>query len=450
MKNAKTILTSVDKHRDLILQTEAWGWKHPETGYREWKTHAYLKEKFEQLGYTLHEAGNIPGFYTDVVLSEDGPTVAVFGELDALLAPTHPNADPETGAVHACGHHCQYAALLGLAAALKDPAVTEGLSGTIRLIAVPAEELIELSFRRQLKEQGIIRYFGGKQEFLYRGYLDGVALSFMFHTGSGKGLRCTAGSNGFLIKEAVFTGKSAHAGGSPEKGINALYAANCAMQAANALRETFRDEDGIRFHPIITCGGSSVNAIPDRVVVESYVRGKDVEAYSEANCKLNRAFAGAAAAMGCGVRLWDTHGYAPRRYDKALKEACRQAALEVLPEELVVFTDNYNGGCSDMGDITEIMPALHPMMGGSEGTAHSDSFRIADPETACVTSAKIQLVLLTRLLEDGGRLAGEIVTNTPRKYPSIAEYLEKIDTLCMDQEAVTYGEDGTVSLRYQK
>jgi metal-dependent amidase/aminoacylase/carboxypeptidase family protein len=159
-KTADTVFAAVDRSRELILQAESWGWKNPETGYREWKTHAYLKEKFEQLGYTLHEAGNIPGFYTDVVLSEDGPTVAVFGELDALLAPTHPDADPETGAVHACGHHCQYAALLGLAAALKDPAVTEGLSGTIRLIAVPAEELIEMSFRKELKARGVlVRHF---------------------------------------------------------------------------------------------------------------------------------------------------------------------------------------------------------------------------------------------------------------------------------------------------
>jgi len=59
-----------------------------------------------------------------------------------------------------------------------------------------------------------------------------------------------------------YIGKAAHAGGMPHRGINALYAANIALSAINAIRETFRDEDTIRVHPIITRGGSQVNVIP--------------------------------------------------------------------------------------------------------------------------------------------------------------------------------------------
>ena len=104
----------------------------------------------------LMEAGNIPGFYTDVDTGRPGPLVLVMGELDALICRTHPESDPETGAVHCCGHACQVAALLGLAAALKEPGVLEGLCGTIRLMAVPAEELIEVEYREQLRKDGII------------------------------------------------------------------------------------------------------------------------------------------------------------------------------------------------------------------------------------------------------------------------------------------------------
>ena len=111
---------AVEKNKDMILEAERHIWKNPEPGYREWKTHAYLKEKYEALGYKLHEAGNIPGFYTDVDTGRPGPTIAVFGELDSLICNAHPEADPETGAVHACGHCAQTAALLGLAAALKE------------------------------------------------------------------------------------------------------------------------------------------------------------------------------------------------------------------------------------------------------------------------------------------------------------------------------------------
>ena len=93
-------IANVDKHRDLILEAERHIWKNPETGFREWKTSAYLAEQFEALGYELTRAGDIPGFYTDLDTGRPGPTALVMGELDALFCNTHPEADPETNAVH--------------------------------------------------------------------------------------------------------------------------------------------------------------------------------------------------------------------------------------------------------------------------------------------------------------------------------------------------------------
>ncbi|MBR7165338.1 MAG: amidohydrolase, partial [Clostridia bacterium] len=173
-KQYQLVFDAVEAKKQTILDAERYIWKNPETGFREWKTHAYMKKAFEDLGYDLVEAGNIPGFYTDLDTGKPGPKLAVFGELDSLIVPTHPECDPETGAAHTCGHNCQCAALLGVAAALKAPGALEGLSGSIRLIAVPAEEGIEIGFRQKLREQGAIRYLSGKLEFLYRGYLDGV------------------------------------------------------------------------------------------------------------------------------------------------------------------------------------------------------------------------------------------------------------------------------------
>lgn len=441
-------LQAVENYKDTILAAERHIWNNPESGYKEWKTHAYLKEKFEKLGYTVTDAGNIPGFWADIDTGRPGPTVAVFGELDSLIVPTHPECDPETGAVHACGHHCQCAALLGVAAGLAAPGTLDELSGKIRLIAVPAEELIEIGFRKQLKEQGIIRYFGGKQEFMYRGVLDGVDMSFMVHTGGGTGLSCGAGSNGCVIKEATFIGKPAHAGGAPHAGINALYAANCGMQAANALRETFKDDEHIRFHPITTQGGVAVNAIPDHVVTESYVRGATTQAIIRENTKLNRAFAGAAAAMGCQLQLWDHHGYAPRESDPTLKEVLRQAGMEILGEEQIRFDNGWATGCSDMGDVCCVMPGLHPTIGGAQGAAHSNAYYIVDPVTACVNSAKIQLTALVRLLEKDCAGAKQVLANGRQDYPTIPEYLAEIDKLCIDKQAVIYNEDGTVTLDF--
>ena len=139
------LFDAVEAHKDLILAAEADIKKMPELGFREWKTHTYLKTRFEELGYQVTELGDIPGFYTDVDTGRPGPKVVVFGELDALPCPGHPLADPVTGAAHACGHNCQCAALLGVAAALTEKGVLDEMSGSIRLFAVPAEEGVSAS-----------------------------------------------------------------------------------------------------------------------------------------------------------------------------------------------------------------------------------------------------------------------------------------------------------------
>ena len=112
------IAQAVDKYRAMILEAERWLWAHPQTGYTEWEAHQYLKERFESLGYSLTLAGDIPGFYTDVDTGIPGPKLCIMGELDALDIANHPES--VNGMTHCCGHHGQGAALLGMAAALKD------------------------------------------------------------------------------------------------------------------------------------------------------------------------------------------------------------------------------------------------------------------------------------------------------------------------------------------
>jgi len=433
----------VTKHRQKILDALDYIWKNPETGYREWKTHAYLAEQFRALGYTLTEAGNIPGFTALVDTGRPGPTVAVFGELDALICESHPDADPETGAVHSCGHCAQAAALLGLAAALKEPGALDGMDGKILLVAVPAEELIEVEYRQELCKKGIIRYMGGKPEFMYRGLLDGVDMAFMIHTGGSNGL--TPGSNGCIAKTMRFEGVAAHAGGAPHRGVNALYAANLALMAANSLRETFQDKDHIRFHPIITQGGDAVNAIPDTVKVESYVRGASMDAIVAANRRINRAMAGAAAAMGAKVHLQDIPGYWPRKHPDCVVPVVKEAMMQVLGE---YQPGTWGTGCSDMGDVGAVMPAIHPHIAGAVGNAHGNAYRIADPETACVKSAEVQFVMLQLLLANGGAEAKKIISQYTPEFDSMEAYFAFVDKLALDKEAVTH-EDGRVILEYE-
>ncbi len=439
-----------DKNRKLILDAFDYFWRNPETGYREVKTAAYLQREFEKLGYQVTLAGNIPGFYADVDTGNPGPTVAVMGELDALHCPTHPEADPKTGAVHCCGHSAQIAALLGIAAVLKEPNALEGMSGKIRLMAVPAEELIELQYRKELKEQGIIRYFGGKVELMYRGWFRDVDMCFMLHTSnhtpesSGYIL---GGGNGCIVKEMEFQGVAAHAGAAPHLGVNALYAANLAMNAVNALRETFEDRQHIRFHPIVTAGGDSVNAIPDSVCMESYVRGASMEAIVDANRKVNRAAAASAAAMGANVHLRDIPGYHPFRNCTGLIPVMKYAMESVL-DTVICEPMTIRCGCSDVGDLASVMPMIHPYVSGAAGISHGNDYIVADPETACVSSAKVQLCFLKLLLENGAQTAKQVLADFVPIYSSQEEYFQYMDKLNLDIQAVSYEPDGRIVLNF--
>jgi metal-dependent amidase/aminoacylase/carboxypeptidase family protein len=158
-------------------------------------------------------AEGITGFYTVLDTGREGPEVMMLGELDSIICPAHPDANPVTGAVHSCGHNAQCATLLGIAAALKVPGILDKFCGRIRLCAAPAEELLEIEYRSELKKQGKIKYFGGKSEFLSRGYFDGVDIAFMVHTAGKPYINKVA--IGCIAKNIIYKGVAAHAGGAP-------------------------------------------------------------------------------------------------------------------------------------------------------------------------------------------------------------------------------------------
>ncbi len=449
-ERANQLKEIVASQREVMFSAADYIWKHPETGYREWKTHAYLAEEFKKLGYELVEAGNIPGFYTDIDTGKPGPKLLIMGELDSLIVSTHPDCDPETGYVHACGHHCQVSALLGIAAALKQPGAMDNMSGSIRLMAVPAEELIEIGFREELRKQGVIKYFGGKVEFMHRGYMDGCDIALLVHTGVGDhpSIALTPGNNGCVTKNINFVGVSAHAGGAPHLGVNALYAASQAMNAANALRETFQEKDTIRFHPIITKGGGAVNAIPNDVRMESYVRGASLEAIKEANTKINRALAASAASMGANVVLKDRPGYTPLENEEQLYDLTCEIVKQCFGEDALVKRGR-STGCTDVGDVSAVMPTVQPYASGACGVAHGSDYRIADPESALVMSAQYQVLMAEALLSNNAELGKKIIQNAKLRFSSMEEFFHAIDGLFLDKEAVKQNEDGTITLDYQ-
>ncbi len=433
------VINAVEKYRDLMLYAERYIWNNPETGFREVKTSKYMEQEFEKLGYNLIKAGDIPGFYTVIDTGRSGPEVLVLGELDSLIVENHPEANKETGYVHACGHNVSCATLLGLAGALKDENVLSKLSGRIRLCAVPAEELIEIDFRSGLKEKGLIKYLGGKTEFLHRGYFDGVDMAFMVHANNN--YATFKGAVGCIAKVIKYKGKSAHAGSSPWKGKNALYAATQGLTAVNALRETFKEQDKIRFHPIITNGGDVVNAIPELVTIETFVRGATYNAILDANKRINQALIGSALSIGVQIEIVDTPGYSPLVSDDEMNRLIKECADEIIPEENFYLSYDSITGSTDMGDLTMIMPAIHAYSGGIEGNSHSMNYFITDPERAVIKSTKMQLLFLTKLLENNAEKAKEIIKNFKPTFSSKEEYLSFVDKLNRSGDRIIYGED---------
>lgn len=439
----QNFLKLVEKHKEKILAVERYVWQHPESGFREWNTSKYLAEIFEEAGYQLTYAGNVPGFYTDIDTGRPGPKILILGEMDALLCPNHP--EQVNGCAHACGHNTQCASLVGIALALKEPGALDGLCGSIRLCAVPAEELIELEFRDSLRKAGTIRYMGGKTEFLYRGYFDGCGIAFMNHATIGKeACYKVEDCNGCLAKTVTYRGVAAHAGGSPDKGVNALYAATQGLNAINALRETFRDDEHVRVHPIMTSGGSSVNIIPAKTVIQTFVRGANVESMKLNNRKVNRALASGALALGAEALVEDRPGYFPLESDNVLRKVLCEAAEEIIPKENIYPVRPWSCGSTDMGDLSAVMHAVHGYASGAAGHGHGDDYYIQDPYLASVGSAMLYMLFVRALLENGAEKANEVLAGPALRYASKEEFFKDIDGFMADRELVTYTESGAV------
>jgi metal-dependent amidase/aminoacylase/carboxypeptidase family protein len=258
---------------------------------------------------------------------------------------------------------------------------------------------------------GRIELFGGKAELIRLGHFDDVDLAMMIHLTSRPedGLASVPQSNnGRFGKTARFVGRAAHAGGAPWTGVNALYAAQIALMGINAIRETFRDDDTIRVHPILTHGGSQVNVIPAEARLETYVRGRTVDAIADANGKVDRALRAGALALGARVEIETLPGYLPLECDDTMTRFF-QATAAALVGEANYREVGHRGGSTDMGDLSQVMPALHPYVGGARGTGHGPDYAIVDPVLAYLTPAKALAAMAVDLLADGAAGAREVL-----------------------------------------
>ncbi len=401
----KSICAAIDRNSERIIALGERIRRQPELGFKEFKTARLVEETLGGLGLKPRSGLALTGVRAEMAGAKDGPTFALLGELDGLVVVGHPVADPETGAAHACGHNAQIAGLLGAAMGLLETRAFEHLAGRVVFFAVPAEEYGDVEWRVGEARAGRLEFLGGKPELLRLGHFDDVDLAMMIHTTSQPEMRkagVVASNNGCIVKTVRYIGRASHAGGAPHMGINALYAANIGLSAINALRETFRDEDSIRVHPIITHGGSQVNVIPGEVRIETYVRGKTVEAILDANRRVDRALKAGAMALGAQVEIETLPGYLPLFNHMGMAQQFKANAAELLGADQVMET-GHRSGSTDMGDLSHVMPIVHPYMGGAVGAGHGADYAIADPKTAYVEPAKqLALMAVDMLWGDAG------------------------------------------------
>ena len=408
------VCDAIDKRAEDIMSFGTSVFDEPELGYKETKTSAKVQEAMDKLGIPYTTGWAITGVKGRLKGKNSKRTVAVMGELDSIVCRRHPSADPVTGAAHCCGHFIQISDMLGVAMALKDAGAMDYLGGDVVFFAVPSEECIEIEYRKKLMDEGKIHFFGGKQEIILQGGFDDIDAAMEMHaysTDDPEGNIILNGvMSGFITKLIEYHGKAAHAAGQPHLGINALNACMLGIMGVNALRETFQEKDHVRFHPIITSGGDLVNVVPDLVRMESYVR------------------AASADAIGATCEIKDMPGYLPMEQDKALGKICEANADAIFGKDHVDTNPPFNAGSTDVGDICNLMPCIHPHVGCVHGALHSAEFELFQKQAAYIKTTKVMAMTVIDLLYDNAAGLEDILKDyKPRMTKE--QYLAYMDSL---------------------
>ena len=408
-ETGQRILRLIDVHKDQIIAFAEDIAAHPEPGYEEFCTAGKTAEVLKNLGYKVTEHLARTGVKGTKSIKE-GPSLTVIGELDAIGCHSHPNANPVTGVAHACGHHAQMAAMIGCAIAMADPDVQKCLAGTVNFLAVPAEEYIDADKRARLKKEGI-EFCCGKSEMIRTGVFDDTDIALTTHVHmvpvEEDFYLGNPACNGYSAERVTVRGKAAHGAIDPWNGVNALSITTSAIQMMGLMRETFREEDHVRLHNVIRKAGDVINSVPDEAIVETKVRAASLDKICEITDMVTRAYAGSAYAFGGKIEMEKLQGYMPiipRAADNALIEAADDLGLNYR----TVQKGDFNNACTDVGDLSHLVPVVNFTFKGFEGKLHGADFKITDPEKAYILPAKLLALTVYKLLKNGGQEAKKI------------------------------------------
>ncbi|MCX6649574.1 MAG: M20 family metallopeptidase [Candidatus Bathyarchaeota archaeon] len=340
---------SIDEHRDVLIGVSNRIHGEPELGHQEFKASALLVEALRGHGYEveLGVAGMKTAFVARGPLRE-GPTIGVLAEYDAL-----------PGIGHACGHNLIASAALGAAIGLSS--VAKKLPGNVVIYGSPAEE-------------GVVENAGGKVVMLEE--IRKADAAIMVHPANMWGSYNKSNARESFLVE--FYGKSSHAGGSPEKGVNALEGVIQTFNGVNALRQHISRD--VRIHGIIKNGGASPNVVPDYASAHLYVRAPTMPMLDEYYRKVQNIIKGAELMTGARSKVTRVaNPYANSLPSKTLTDLFRAEMIDVgvdFPEEK---EPRQGGGSTDFGNVSQVMPALSAYVNIGNVTLHS-------PEGAAMTA----------------------------------------------------------------
>ncbi|GAI71936.1 unnamed protein product [marine sediment metagenome] len=318
----------IDAQRHQLSELSLKIHANPELGFHEVKATAWLTRYLEENGFSI-ERGicELPTAFRGSY-GQGKPTIAILAEYDAL---------PSLG--HACGHNLIAACAVGAAVASK--LAIDQLGGSILVIGTPAEE-----------------GGGGKIIMADRGVFNNVDMAMMVHPGVYNVATARALANQSL--EVEFFGKAAHAAARPEAGINALEAMLNSFAAINSLRQHIKDK--ARIHGIITDGGEAVNIVPAHSAGSFLVRAADNTYLDELKERVLNCFIGAATASGARLEYrWGKTRYAPMRNNLTLARLFRQN-MQSLGRRMQLFNPSSAFGSTDMGNVSQLVPGIHPIV----------------------------------------------------------------------------------------
>ena len=407
------VCAAIDAHADKIKAICASINDEPELGFKEVKTSAKVAEFMRELGLEPQTGLAINGVKARAKGGKPGPTAAVLGELDAVGCPASAKADLATGAAHACGHNMQVATMLAAACGITQSCVLSELAGDVVFFGVPAEEYIEIEYRKKLVESGKLHFLSGKGELIYEGAFDDIDMAMQMHADKNMPKATVSvgeSSNGFVGKTVRYVGRTAHAADAPHEGINALNAACLGLMGINALRETFREQDVVRVHPIITKGGDFVNSVPDDVRLELYVRAKTMEAIDATHKRVDAALKAGGDAVGAQTIIETLPGMFPLSCNKRMNELMVENSRLADPNVEIKDAGHFSAS-TDMGDVSHLMPVIHPFIGGNDGLLHTPDFHMVDFKAAVLLPAKAFAMMLIDLLYDDAQEAKSILAD---------------------------------------